>query len=163
MNKMVQLQEAKVNEIAKKSKKGFTLVELVVVIAILAILAAIAIPVISNTINSSKKSGAANDAQTLELGLKEADAQIVAGDTSLYTTGTAATVNDVCVKKSIDIPYTVTVGGTTYTLTWTSDQKCVYLDTAGKEISSGKKYSKGSKTFSKAPKGDTTLKVTDLF
>lgn len=34
--------------LAKKSKKGFTLVELVVVIAILAILAAIAIPMVVN-------------------------------------------------------------------------------------------------------------------
>ena len=34
----------KMNELSKKKKKGFTLVELIIVIAIIAILAAIAIP-----------------------------------------------------------------------------------------------------------------------
>ena len=160
MNKMVQLQEAKVNEIAKKSKKGFTLVELVVVIAILAILAAIAIPVISNTINSSKKSGAASDAQTLELALKEADAQIVAGDTSLYTK--TSTVKDVCDKKAIKLDASVSVGSKTYNLVWTTDEKCVYLDKSsgsGTEISSGKTY-----TVKKAISGSTdTSTIVSFF
>ena len=44
---------------AKKSKKGFTLVELVIVIAILAILAAIAIPVITTTTYGSANHTAA--------------------------------------------------------------------------------------------------------
>lgn len=41
---MNQLSIKKMNEISKKKKKGFTLVELVIVIAIIAVLAAIAIP-----------------------------------------------------------------------------------------------------------------------
>ena len=51
--------------LAKKSKKGFTLVELVVVIAILAILAAIAIPMVVNIINSATTSS--GDSQAGEL------------------------------------------------------------------------------------------------
>lgn len=55
---------------AKKSKKGFTLVELVIVIAILAILAAIAIPVVISTINSANVSTFKSDTATCELLLK---------------------------------------------------------------------------------------------
>lgn len=39
----------------KKNNQGFTLVELLAVIAILAVIATIAYPLITNTINSSKK------------------------------------------------------------------------------------------------------------
>lgn len=112
----------------KNSKKGFTLVELVVVIAILAILAAIAIPVVSNTINSSKVSGALSDAQTLELAIKEADAQIVAGDKSVYTSGVATAVSAVYAEKGIDLDETVTVKGSDYNLVWDfNDEKCYYV------------------------------------
>lgn len=118
----------------KNSKKGFTLVELVVVIAILAILAAIAIPVVSNTINSSKVSGAASDAQTIELALKEADAQIEAGDFSVYASD--AKVSDVYSQKGLAenlLPggdkATVTVNGTPYTLSWSNTaNKCLYIN-----------------------------------
>ncbi|OPJ60063.1 prepilin-type N-terminal cleavage/methylation domain-containing protein [Clostridium chromiireducens] len=41
---MTSLSITKMNELSKKKKKGFTLVELIIVIAIIAILAAIAIP-----------------------------------------------------------------------------------------------------------------------
>ncbi|GEA29223.1 prepilin-type N-terminal cleavage/methylation domain-containing protein [Clostridium diolis] len=41
---MTSLSIRKMNELSKKKKKGFTLVELIIVIAIIAILAAIAIP-----------------------------------------------------------------------------------------------------------------------
>ncbi|MBQ3969982.1 MAG: prepilin-type N-terminal cleavage/methylation domain-containing protein [Clostridia bacterium] len=68
---------------AKKSKKGFTLVELVIVIAILAILAAIAIPVITTTINSSKLSTMKSDMATTDMLLKEA---INTSKASIYTT-----------------------------------------------------------------------------
>ena len=154
-------------KMVKQSKKGFTLVELVVVIAILAILAAIAIPVISNTINSSKKSGAASDAQTLELALKEADAQIVAGDKSKYT-GTLAstTVADVSKEKSLKVPGTVEAGKTYY-LVWTKDEKCIYADaktgTAVTEISSGKKYEVLKDLSGSSSESNTTVKLADLF
>lgn len=115
----------------RKSKKGFTLVELVVVIAILAILAAIAIPIISNTIASSNKSSMKTDCQTIELALKEAHAMIEAGDTSAgYNSST--TISKVLQDKKVDtIPATKTLGGTTYTLSWsTADQKCKYVSSS---------------------------------
>ena len=121
----------------KTNKKGFTLVELVVVIAILAILAAIAIPVVSNTIASSARSGALSDAQTLELALKEADAMIQAGDTSAgYSTAT--TVANVVAAKSLQsIDDTVNVAGTSYTLSWcAADDKCYYIDSSGANLDS---------------------------
>ena len=55
---------------AKKSKKGFTLVELVIVIAILAILAAIAIPVIISTINSANLSTYQSETATANMLIK---------------------------------------------------------------------------------------------
>ena len=57
---------------AKRSKKGFTLVELVIVIAILAILAAVAIPVITTTIKSAKLSTMESNAASLNMMVKEA-------------------------------------------------------------------------------------------
>lgn len=121
----------------KNSKKGFTLVELVVVIAILAILAAIAIPVVSNTINSSKISGANSDAQTLELALKEADAQIVAGDKSVYSA--SADISAVCASKGIRPADSVTIKGSDYYLVWDfKSEKCYYALGATSASNSGK-------------------------
>lgn len=99
MNEIQAVKTAKIEEVKKNSKKGFTLVELVVVIAILAILAAIAIPVVSSTIASSQRSSALSDAQTLELALKEAHAQIIAKDTSVYTDAASTTVATVVSKS----------------------------------------------------------------
>lgn len=113
---------------SRKSKKGFTLVELVVVIAILAILAAIAIPIVSNTIESSNKSSAKTDCQTIELALKEAHAMIEAEDKSAgYTTATK--ISEVLTDKKINnIPDKKTIGNVEYTLSWsTADQKCKYV------------------------------------
>ena len=133
MNEIQAVKTAKIEEVKKNSKKGFTLVELVVVIAILAILAAIAIPVVSSTIQSSQRSGALSNAQTLELALKEAHAQIVAKDTSVYTTTLSGTkVSDVESKKAIKVDTTVTIGGDTYTLAWSkTDSKCYYVKGLG--------------------------------
>lgn len=146
----------------RKSKKGFTLVELVVVIAILAILAAIAIPIVSNTIDSSTKSAGATDAQTVELALKEAHAQIIAGDKSVYTNGTNTTVAEVYTKKALkNIPETKNIGSTTYTLKWSkTDSQCKYVDTANKDISGN--TITGS-NFSTALTSSSTAKVTTLF
>lgn len=122
----------------KNSKKGFTLVELVVVIAILAILAAIAIPVVSSTIASSQRSAALSNAQTLELGLKEAHAQIIAGDTSAGFNDSTTVANVITAKSLQALETSVTIGGNTYLLCWdTTDDKVYYCQqgaTAGSII-----------------------------
>ena len=92
---------------AKKSKKGFTLVELVIVIAILAILAAIAIPVITTTINSSKVSTMKSDGATTAMLVKEAvNNRLAHIDTTDYAgvvaTDDALTVQQVLVANDID-------------------------------------------------------------
>lgn len=148
MNEIQAVKTAKIEEVKKNSKKGFTLVELVVVIAILAILAAIAIPVVSSTIQSSQRSTALSNAQTLELALKEAHAQIVAGDKTVYnkvnattgalgSSGDDATLSNVKVKtvrdaKAIKMADKVTIGGKEYKLMWSkTDSKCYYVTTSG--------------------------------
>ena len=81
--------------LAKKSKKGFTLVELVVVIAILAILAAIAIPMVVNIIQSASNSSGASNAATLSQQCKNVYAGVKSGainnDESTNSDGTAIT------------------------------------------------------------------------
>lgn len=149
----------------KNSKKGFTLVELVVVIAILAILAAIAIPVVSNTINSSKVSGAASDAQTIELALKEADAQIEAGDFSVYQSD--ATAESVYSQKGLSKNLltggdkaTVTVNGDPCTLSWSNTaNKCLYVS-GNDETKDIQGNALPATDFEPL---DTSSKITDLF
>ncbi len=63
----------------KTNKKGFTLVELVIVIAVLAILASIAVPTVTNVINDANTSADAANAQTIELALKSAYSEAIAG------------------------------------------------------------------------------------
>ena len=65
--------------LAKKSKKGFTLVELVVVIAILAILAAIAIPAVVGIIDNAQKSAKKSNAANLDGAAKKLYAGVTAG------------------------------------------------------------------------------------
>lgn len=81
--------------LAKKSKKGFTLVELVVVIAILAILAAIAIPMVVNIIQSATNSSGASNASTLSQQCKNVYAGVKSGtinnDESKNSDGSAIT------------------------------------------------------------------------
>lgn len=96
----------KQNSLAKRctNKKGFTLVELVIVIAILAILAAIAIPVVSSIINTASRNTALTDAQTLEMAIKEAQADIVARNGDTYPKagkGTAVPLSDVATAKGL--------------------------------------------------------------
>lgn len=62
--------------LAKKSKKGFTLVELVVVIAILAILAAVAIPVVSSLIQKANHSADESTASTITSTLNTAYSEV---------------------------------------------------------------------------------------
>lgn len=145
--------------ITKNSKKGFTLVELVVVIAILAILAAIAIPVVSSIINTASRNGALSDAQTIELAVKECQADIAARNDEVYNGSTTYTpynggtatvpkastnstaqikIADVAGVKSInDAFHTVTYNGADFEPYWdVNADKCVYLctnaDSAGK-------------------------------
>ena len=110
---------------AKKSKKGFTLVELVIVIAILAILAAIAIPVITTTINSSKMSVMESDCATVNMLVKEAINNQQAGiSTTKYagiaaTDKTALTVSYVLTENNLPSNtdfFTRKIGGSTYNM-----------------------------------------------
>jgi prepilin-type N-terminal cleavage/methylation domain-containing protein len=66
------------NVLKKTNKKGFTLVELVIVIAILAILAAIAIPTVSSVIDTANLNVDKANAQTVELAIKSAQAEVTA-------------------------------------------------------------------------------------
>lgn len=133
MNEIQAVKTAKIEEVKKNSKKGFTLVELVVVIAILAILAAIAIPVVSGSITSSQKSTAKSNAQTIELAIKEANAMIESND-STYGYSKATTVADVSSKKAIATAFdTITIGGTAYTPTWT-ESKVIFLDSSNNDV-----------------------------
>ena len=138
--------------ITKNSKKGFTLVELVIVIAILAILAAIAIPVVNSIINTASRNGALSDAQTIELAIKECQADIAARNDEVYNgkseyvkaDGTKdklpqasknssdhITVVDVAGAKSINNAFgTVTYNGADFAPFWDREaDKCVYLCT----------------------------------
>lgn len=136
--------------ITKNSKKGFTLVELVVVIAILAILAAIAIPVVNSIINTASKNGALSNAETIELAIKECQADIAAHQTDVYN-GTATytkadgtnggpvpsaatghatiSVEHVAGVKAINDAFDqVTYNGNDYRAFWdTGADKCVFL------------------------------------
>ena len=143
--------------ITKNSKKGFTLVELVVVIAILAILAAIAIPVVNSIINTASKNGALSNADTIELAVKECQADIAARNNEVYNgtttysftdpagtsiTGSlpniatahgSITVQDVAGAKGIpDAFETITYNGNDYEPQWdTASDKCVYIGVTG--------------------------------
>lgn len=86
----------------KNNKKGFTLVELVIVIAVLAILAAIAIPTVTSVIDTANKNVDLSNAQTVELALKTADAEIQAG-TAPTGVAESSKVTDVLAKYGVNI------------------------------------------------------------
>lgn len=146
MNEIQAVKTAKIEEVKKNSKKGFTLVELVVVIAILAILAAIAIPVVSSTIKSSQISSAKSNAQTIELAIKEAKAAVSSGDDSVFTVtegGTGGTtykasddtlrVCDVAAAKKIESAFKAEykLDGKTYKCYYDqTNQKVYYIASA---------------------------------
>ena len=136
----------------KNSKKGFTLVELVVVIAILAILAAIAIPVVNSIINTASRNGALSNGQTIELAVKECQADITARNDEVYNGTTAIpnaagtsitlsrastdnatpiTLEMVALAKGISDAFSpVNYNGATFEPYWDRDaDKCVYLCT----------------------------------
>ncbi len=120
-----------VKTLRKTNKKGFTLVELVIVIAILAILAAIAIPTVSNVISTANKNVDMANAQTVELALKTAQAEIEAGtapsgleaDDPVSEVLTAYGIN--AIKLDPDDPTTGKSGAT-----WVYGNKQVFCDSS---------------------------------
>lgn len=143
MNEIQAVKTAKIEEVKKNSKKGFTLVELVVVIAILAILAAIAIPVVASTITSSQRSSAKSNAQTIEVAIKEADAAISAKDDTVFVNKSGAadefkassgslTLQNIADAKAITSAITATyqINGVQYSAFYDNNtQKVVFLGT----------------------------------
>lgn len=143
MNEIQAVKTAKIEEVKKNSKKGFTLVELVVVIAILAILAAIAIPVVASTITSSQRSSAKSNAQTIEVAIKEADAAISAKDDTVFVNKSDAadefkassgslTLQNIADAKAITSAITATyqINGVQYSAFYDNNtQKVVFLGT----------------------------------
>lgn len=116
----------------KTSKKGFTLVELVVVIAILAILAAIAIPVVNSIINTASKNGALSNAQTIELAIKEAQADIASKNTETYADAKSdsdkITVKVVAETKAITDAFDqITYNSVVYKPVWVNAEQKVYF------------------------------------
>ena len=113
---------------AKRSKKGFTLVELVIVIAILAILAAIAIPVITTTIKAAKLSTLESDCATVNMLVKEAINTSKAEIKATKWNGqdyTTVTISDICAENDIDDSgdfYSRSISGSTYEMVWTADK-----------------------------------------
>lgn len=134
MNEIQAVKTAKIEEVKKNSKKGFTLVELVVVIAILAILAAIAIPVVASTIKSSQISSAKSNAQTVELAIKEAKAAISSGDNSVFKNASTGTIKlkDVASDKKIESAFNAqyNIDGQLYTCAWNAADAKVYFVTS---------------------------------
>lgn len=182
MNEIQAVKTAKIEEVKKNSKKGFTLVELVVVIAILAILAAIAIPVVASTIKSSQVSSAKSNAQTIELAIKEAQAAISSGDDSVFNTtstggnkasGGKLTIAEVAKAKKIEsaVKSTYTLNGTTYACVWDKDSsKVFYVDKDGVKIDdidktdaekTANKVEPGNKVPLTDTKGIVSLNVAD--
>ncbi|WP_444433547.1 prepilin-type N-terminal cleavage/methylation domain-containing protein [Ruminococcus sp.] len=148
MNEIQAVKTAKIEEVKKNSKKGFTLVELVVVIAILAVLAAIAIPVVASTIKSSQISSAQSNAQTIETAIKEAKAATAAGDDSIFV-NTAGdhkaslnnlTVADVLAAKKITsaAAQKYTIDGTDYNCVYDATDEKVYFATSDHTKTIGK-------------------------
>jgi len=95
---MNSLLRKKTNELTKKKKKGFTLVELIIVIAIIAILAAMAIPKLGSMRNSARVSNdvaAAKNIATIASTLVS-DGTITGSATITLsdTTGNAKTIKD---------------------------------------------------------------------
>lgn len=116
----------------KNSKKAFTMVELVVVIAVLAALAAIAIPVITTSINASKRSVLDSDSATVELLLKEALATYKADIKNVKYNNQpayAATVGDVLKENQIDLNIMSVrkIGGVEYAIYWNNAIEGTYL------------------------------------
>ena len=124
----------------KNSKKGFTLVELVVVIAILAILAAIAIPVVNSIINTAARNSALSNADSIELQVKNCQADIAARNTERYSAAVTAP-NTISIKDVADVTgtttafQTVTYNNNQYYPVWdTASDKCYFVGATGTSV-----------------------------
>ncbi len=124
----------------KNSKKGFTLVELVVVIAILAILAAIAIPVVNSIINTASRNSAISNADSIELQIKNCQADIAARNTERYADAVSNPSNihidTVATKTGITTAFEmVTYNNNQYFPVWdTASDKCYFIGAAGTSV-----------------------------
>lgn len=171
MNEIQAVKTAKIEEVKKNSKKGFTLVELVVVIAILAVLAAIAIPVVAATIKSSQISSAQTNAQTIETAIKEAKAATAAGDDSIFVSTDDArkaslanlTVEDVLTAKKITsaAAQNYTIDGTVYTCVYDATDEKVYFSAVADASKNIKANSKTIGKDSNDISGHTIIDLTE--
>lgn len=87
---MNNLLRKKTNELTKKKKKGFTLIELIIVIAIIAILAAIAIPKFGAVRENSNKTSDIANAKNISLAVSKAIAEGTVTYSSSSATGPSA-------------------------------------------------------------------------
>jgi type IV pilus assembly protein PilA len=81
----------KKNEVSKKKKKGFTLIELIIVIAIIAILAAIALPKFGQIRESGNVKADIATAKEIQTAITTA---VSNGDLSLPTSSTTTTITN---------------------------------------------------------------------
>jgi prepilin-type N-terminal cleavage/methylation domain len=95
---MTSLSIRKMNELSKKKKKGFTLVELIIVIAIIAILAAIAIPKFGEI---TKKSNVTADIATAK-NLSGIAAQAVTDNQNLLGTNSGTDTTKTAIAGKLD-------------------------------------------------------------
>ena len=137
----------------KNSKKGFTLVELVVVIAILAILAAIAIPVVNSIINTAARNSALSNADSIELQIKNCQADIAARNTERYSNAVTAP-NTISVKDVADVTgtttafQTVTYNNEQYFPVWdTASDKCYFIGASTSTTVAGQRIDDPSVTL----------------
>ena len=151
----------------KNSKKGFTLVELVVVIAILAILAAIAIPVVNSIINTAARNSAISNADSIELQIKNCQADIAARNTERYTNAVSApstiSVDDVATKTGIKTAFqTVTYNNQQYIPVWDADDdKCYFIGATGTTVA-GQRIDDSSITLTIGAGAGGTHTIVDL-
>ena len=151
----------------KNSKKGFTLVELVVVIAILAILAAIAIPVVNSIINTAARNSAISNADSIELQIKNCQADIAARNTERYPNAVTApntiSVDDVATKTGIKTAFqTVTYNNQQYIPVWDADDDKCYFIGASTSTVAGKRIDDSSITLTIGVGSGTTHTIIDL-
>ena len=83
------------NELTKKKKKGFTLIELIAVIAIIGILAAVLVPKVVGYMDDAKKSKVIAQCRTIVMAYETINAKDTAS-----TLTTASSVADVFTKAS---------------------------------------------------------------